>query len=234
MPTSNYSSRGGAQVRLIVLHTAEGARSYQALGNYWPVSNPPVSSHVGIDDTPGVIGEYVKPGYKAWTVSNANPVSVNAEQCAFASWSPAEWNQHPVMLQNAAAWIAEEAARFAIPIQRLTPTEAQTNGRGVCQHVDLGAWGGGHHDCGPNYPMDRVLGMARGAKPSPPQPPAPEWQDCPMVIATTAAGGKWLIWGSWKTQIKNPDWLAKYKAAGAKEVNWSQEMIDRFPVAVAP
>jgi hypothetical protein len=34
----------------------------------------------------------------------------------------------------------------------------------VCQHSDLGAAGGGHHDCGPGYPFDRVLAMARDLK----------------------------------------------------------------------
>jgi hypothetical protein len=32
---------------------------------------------------------------------------------------------------------------------------------GVCQHVDLGAAGGGHHDCGSAYPFEAVLAMAR-------------------------------------------------------------------------
>ena len=44
------------------------------------------------------------------------------------------------------------------------------SGRGVCQHVDLGARGGGHHDCGPGFPMDRVLDMARGGIPTPTPP----------------------------------------------------------------
>jgi hypothetical protein len=89
-------------------------------------------------------------------------VAVQAELCAFAAWSPQEWDRHPTMLQNTAQWIAEEAAAFNIPITRLTPTQAQGNGRGVCQHADLGSWGGGHWDCGSGFPMDRVLQMARG------------------------------------------------------------------------
>jgi hypothetical protein len=79
------------------------------------------------------------------------------------------------MLQNCASWIAEEAAYFEIPITKLTASQAQGSGRGVCQHVDLGAGGGGHHDCGSAFTasiMDEVLNMARGG--SPVTPPTEE------------------------------------------------------------
>jgi N-acetylmuramoyl-L-alanine amidase len=162
IPSPNYSSRGGSGVRLIVLHTAEGARTIEELGNYFASSSSGVSSHVGADDKAGVIGEYVKRGNKAWTQGNANPVSVSIELCAFAGWSKAEWDKHPNMLENCARWIAEEAAYFGIPITKLSDSQAQGSGRGVCQHENLGSWGGGHWDCGGNFPMDRVLDMARG------------------------------------------------------------------------
>ena len=149
-------------MRLIVIHTAEGARTIEELGNFFASSSSGVSSHTGADDKAGVIGEYVKRGNKAWTQGNANPVAVSIELCAFAKWSPAEWDKHPNMLANCAAWIAEEAAAFGIPITKLTPQQAQGSGRGVCQHVDLGSWGGGHYDCGGSFPMDEVLEMARG------------------------------------------------------------------------
>jgi hypothetical protein len=69
------------------------------------------------------------------------------------------------MLANTAAWIAEEAARFDIPIVKLTAAQAQGSGRGVCQHIDLGSAGGGHVDCDygtGNFPIDDILAMARG------------------------------------------------------------------------
>jgi len=162
IPSPNYSSRGGADVRLIVIHTAEGARTYQELGNFFASSSSGVSSHTGIDDTPGVVGEYVRRDYKAWTAAGANPVAVQTELCAFAKWDAAEWSRHPNMLQNCAQWVAEEAAYFGIPITKLTSGQAQGTGRGVCQHADLGSWGGGHWDCGGSFPIDDVLDMARG------------------------------------------------------------------------
>jgi N-acetylmuramoyl-L-alanine amidase len=191
IPSPNYSSRGGAGVRLVVLHTAEGARTYQELGNFFANSGSGVSSQVGIDDTPDEIGEYVAPGNKAWTQGNANPVSVSAELCAFAEWSAAEWDRHPAMLVNAAAWIAEECARFSIPLQRLTPAEAQGSGRGVCQHVDLGAWGGSHWDCGPGFPLDDVIAVAAG-KPAH-GAPAEETEES-MILGDPKSGGVWVAY----------------------------------------
>jgi N-acetylmuramoyl-L-alanine amidase len=161
IPSPNYSSRGGASVRLIVIHTAEGATTIESLGNFFASSSAGVSSHTGADDKKGVIGEYVKRGNKAWTASNANPVAVQIELCAFASWSRDTWMQHPNMLENCTRWIAEEAAAFGIPITKLSASQAQGSGRGVCQHNDLGSWGGGHWDCGSGFPIDHVLDLAR-------------------------------------------------------------------------
>lgn len=182
IPSPNYSSRGGASVRLIVIHTAEGARTIESLGGYFQ-GNVSASSHTGADDKPNTVGEYVSRGNKAWTQANANPHSVALELCGFASWSTTEWDQHPHMLANCAAWIAEEAKHFGIPIERLSPSEAQGSGRGVCQHIDLGSGGGGHVDCGSGFPMDRVLEMARGSKP----PPPPE--EYMAIAAAVSASG---------------------------------------------
>jgi hypothetical protein len=196
----NYSSRGGTGVRIIVLHTAEGATTYQSLGSFFANPASQVSSHVGIDDTPGVIGEYVRADQKAWTAANANPYAVQAELCAFAAWSPADWDTHPVMLENTALWVAEEAARFGIPLRHSTD-------HGVCQHVDLGAAGGGHWDCGPSFPFGRVLEMAGGAPGSTPTPPpsgggsAPPFPGTLLSNFTTGHGTS-----TWQRQMAARGW----------------------------
>jgi hypothetical protein len=185
----NYSSRGGSSVRLVCLHTAEGARTYQDLGAFFASPNAGVSSHVGIDDTPGVVGEYVRRENKAWTAAGANPVAVQAELCAFASWNPDQWRLHATMLENTAQWVAEECARFGVPLVGLTASEAQGGASGVCQHADLGAWGGGHWDCGPAFPIDQVIAMAAGAR-----PPATSTKGREM-IASTDGDGYWTVTG---------------------------------------
>jgi hypothetical protein len=172
----NYSSRGGSAVRLIVLHTSEGAQTYQSLGSYFQ-GNVEASSHTGIDNAVrGTIGEYVKRGNKAWTQANANPVCVAAELCtpagAAASWNRDYWmSKQKTMLDNAADWVAEEAKAFGIPLVALSASQAQGGSKGVCQHRDLGSWGGGHSDCGNGFPMDYVLQKAGGSS-SAAQPPS--------------------------------------------------------------
>jgi len=190
IPSPNYSSRGGTKVRLIVLHTAEGATTYQSLGSFFKNPASQVSSHTGIDDTLGTIGEYVQRSGKAWTAANANPYSIQTELCAFANWSPSTWDQHPNMLQNCADWIAEEAKYFGIPIVRLTASQAQSGATGVCQHVDLGAMGGGHWDCGTNFPMDRVLSLAKGSTPPSPTPTPPTGKAPPFPYPNNNYLGK--------------------------------------------
>ena len=227
LPSPNYSSRGGAGVRLIVIHTAEGSKTYQSLGNYFASSSSGVSSHVGIDDTANTVGEYVKRGNKAWTASNANPVACQAELCAFAAWDSAEWHRHPNMLENCAAWIAEEAAAFGIPITKLNASQAQGSGRGVCQHVDLGSWGGGHTDCGSAFPIDEVIAMAGGQPapapgPSPTPPPAGKAPPFPLPSGYyygPASGPTESVSGQY------PPYGGPNGAAGLKQ--WQQQMAAR-------
>lgn len=184
MPSPNYSSRSESGVRLIVLHTAEGARTIESLGNFFASSSAGVSSQVGADDKVNTVGEYVKRANKSWTQSEFNPVATSMELCGFASWSTDEWmNNHKNMLDNCAKWIAEEAAHFGVPIVKLSTSEAQGSGRGVCQHIDLGARGGGHVDCGSGFPYDHVLDMARGGAGA----TSTEGED--MIASAVAANG---------------------------------------------
>jgi N-acetyl-anhydromuramyl-L-alanine amidase AmpD len=186
IPSPNYSSRGGSSVRLIVVHTAEGARTIESLGSFFQ-GNVSASSHTGADDKANTIGEYVRRDNKAWTQANANPYSVAIELCGFASWGPGEWDNHPNMLANCAAWIAEEAAHYGIPITKLNASQAQGSGRGVCGHNELGAAGGGHWDPGPDFPWDRVLDMARGGGAL---PELPEGVDMGQLVAVVQEDGR--------------------------------------------
>jgi hypothetical protein len=173
IPSPNYSSRGGS-VRLVILHTAEGALSIESLGSYFANPSSQVSSNVGIDDKANTVGEYVPANnsVKSWTQGNANPVCVSAELCAFAGWSRAEWDAHPAMLDNAAKWIAEECARFGVPCRYVGASDAQNGGTGVTDHAALGSWGGGHWDCGSSFPMAEVIAVAAGQAPSVPAGPS--------------------------------------------------------------
>jgi hypothetical protein len=208
IPSPNYSSRSGS-VRLIVLHTAEGARTIESLGGFFQ-GDVGASSHVGADDQPNTIGEYVRRENKAWTQSDFNNAAVSVELCGFAEWSTSEWrDNHPTMLENCAKWIAEEAAHFGIPITKLSASQAQGSGRGVCQHNDLGAGGGGHWDCGPNFPIDYVLDLARGGAAA-----GPTTEEENMIASCVAANGNFHVF---EADGKNLGYT--WQAKGA--TNWS-------------
>jgi hypothetical protein len=147
------------------------------LGNFFANSANEVSSHAGADDKVNTVGIYVQRADKAWTQADYNNQSVAIELCGFAEWSRAQWeNEHGNMLANTAAWLAEESAALGIPLVKLDASQAQGGGRGVCQHIDLGAGGGGHVDCDygtGNFPIDKVLSMATGGAPIAPSPTPP-------------------------------------------------------------
>ena len=222
IPSPNYSSRGGSGVRLIVLHTAEGARTIESLGSYFQ-GNVSASSHVGADDKVNTVGEYVSRPNKSWTQADYNSAAVSIELCGFASWSNEEWmSNHQNMLANCAQWIAEEAKYFGIPITRLSAAQAQSSGRGVCQHVDLGAGGGGHTDCGSGFPMDYVLDMARSGA-----GPTPESESGEMLASAIAANGSFHVFRA-KGKTVSYTWQKKGDTAwhggekGKGVAAWSQ------------
>jgi hypothetical protein len=210
IPSPNYSSRGGSPVRLIVLHTAEGARTIESLGSYFQ-GNVEASSHAGADDKPNTIGVYVERAAKAWTQADANPYCVSLELCGFAAWTAAEWDAHPDMVANAGAWMGEEAAAFGIPLRLLSGSEAQGGAAGVCDHAALGAADGGHWDVGSSFPWGAALEIAGGAAPpsTPTAPPggggslgtAPPYPGTPLVNFTAGGGA-----ATWQEAMKARGW----------------------------
>lgn len=145
--TPNRSARNGVKPRVIVLHSTEGA--YDGAVSWLCNSASQASAHVVVSKT-GESTRLVPDAEKAWHVASDNPFTLGIEQEGFAaqaSWPDAQ-------LETTAAWIAYWARKYDIPIVHSVT-------HGVCQHSDLGAAGGGHHDCGPAYPFDRVLLMAR-------------------------------------------------------------------------
>lgn len=203
IPSPNFSSRSGEPVRLIVLHTAEGARTIESLGGFFkgPVQ---ASSHCGADDKENTVGQFVRRANKAWAVAAYNSASVSLELCAFASWPTSEWMDHQNMLHNCAKWIAEESRMLGIPITRLSAGEAQGSGRGVCQHVDLGLAGGGHHDCGPGFPMEHVLELARGHKSTPTHHSSTPHPTFPGTLLRNPTSGHGAA--VWQDRMKHRGW----------------------------
>jgi len=185
-PSPNYSS--GSTKRLIVIHTMEGFTGPNGGSDcaIYFQGNVGASSQVCVDNNRGKAWECVSRSKGAWTQCNFNSVSVSIEQSGYASWSRDKWlNEREPQLRNVADWIAEEAKALGIPITRLNSTQAQSGGRGVCGHQDLGSAGCGHSDPGPNWPWDKVLEWAKGGS-----SPAPTGGDGDMAAAVAFYEGK--------------------------------------------
>lgn len=208
----NHSSRGGATVIWVVIHTAEGARTVESLGAYFAKTTTQASSHVGIDDNR--IEQYVDYSQAAWTLRNGNSRSDNAELCGFAAWSRDQWlNEHRHMLELAAQWIRERCQARGIPIRHLTPAQVAAGESGVIGHYDytLGARDGSHTDPGPGFPWDTVLGMAVTGGPTPAPQPAGR-----SVVDILAAGG-----------IQRPAEVVELAAAAGLELAAAATMLDK-------
>jgi len=214
IPSPNFSA-GRTQSRLLVIHSAEGALTYQALGAFFANPAAQVSSHVGIDDSDS-IGEYVKPDRMSWTAFAGNQWGLHAELCGFAAWSRAQWLEHPTMLVNTAEWLAEEAARYAIPLVKVGAADIIAGKSGICGHVDLtqaGA-GGNHWDPGPGFPWDVILERLRAAPvttpvtaPAPaPAPPAPPVSQVPPFPGTCQQGSTGAAVRAFQSRLAARGW----------------------------
>lgn len=157
------SARGSRPTRLVTIHTAEGAKSARALGSYFYDDDTQASSHVGIDAAE--VLQYVAYDRAAWTLRSGNPISDNAELCAFARWTRAQWlstgtvdgcaNPRQI-LRNAAYWARSRALARGIPLQRLTPVQVGQGTWGLIDHYSwtVGMKDGTHTDVGTGFPWD--------------------------------------------------------------------------------
>jgi N-acetyl-anhydromuramyl-L-alanine amidase AmpD len=160
IPSPFHSARGTQKVRLVVVHTAEGASTVEALGAWFQKSSTQASSHAGIDDNR--VETYVPYTRSAWTLRSGNAISDNVELCGWARWSREEWLSHDKMIRLTAAWIRGRCIARNIPIRKLTPAQVAGGQAGVIGHVDwtVGMRDGSHTDPGPKFPWDIVIDLA--------------------------------------------------------------------------
>ena len=162
----NRSSRGGASISLIVLHTTEGhnvsgLNDLKGLGSWFDNPSAQASSHVG-NDAEGHDARYVPDHDKAWTQASYNRVALSIEQIGFASTNRKEWfSKARHQLANTAKWIAYWSKTHHVPIRRAWTRNGYVIRSGIATHKQLGVAGGGHHDPGTAYPMQYVLWFAR-------------------------------------------------------------------------
>lgn len=157
------SSRNGARVIWVALHTAEGSRRTGDLYAFFD-RNQNASSHAGADGI-GLSDGWVDINRSAWTLLNGNPRSVNLEMCGFARWTREQWLSTGTvdgvvnprnMVRNAALWARRMCDTFGVPRRKLTPAQVGRGESGVLMHWDysLGTGDGDHWDIGDGFPWD--------------------------------------------------------------------------------
>lgn len=182
LPVSNFRTGRRTRVRLLALHTTEGALTMASLAAFQRrMGNS--SYHAGSDDD--LIAYMVNRSNEAWHLRNGNPMADGFVMCAFARWSEQEWLDHPTMLENCAWWLASCARERGLPLRHLTLAQAgdavrnRNHPGGVIAHWDYtrATSDGTHWDCGSNFPWTQVLTRARaiqgGRAPAPGQPAPP-------------------------------------------------------------
>ncbi len=158
----NQSSRNGAPIRLIVVHSTESdnvkgsSRDLVNVADFLCRPSTQASSNV-IVDSDGHSARLVADGAKAWAQMGFNSWALSIEQIGRAAsehWTPAE-------IQEAARWVARWNKLHRVPIQRGSVAGGRVVHAGVVTHKSLGQAGGGHVDPGGNYPLDAMLRLAR-------------------------------------------------------------------------
>jgi hypothetical protein len=149
VPSPNYSLRGGAAVRLFVVHDCEG--SYAGSVGWFAQVRSQVSAHLVLRKDGLEATQCVPMDRKAWHACAANPYSDSLELEGFEKdgFGDAE-------LDAAAAIVAWGLIRRGLPCRWAEHGE----GEGFCSHYDLGAAGGGHFD----ITTDRAVWLAFAAR----------------------------------------------------------------------
>jgi peptidoglycan hydrolase-like protein with peptidoglycan-binding domain len=135
VPSPNYSPTLIAH-DLIIVHMMEGGYA----GSVAWLCKPSVgaSAHLLMSEDGSEVTQLVPLQFKAWAECSFNGCGVSLEIPGFTAQGipTARWSEAARIV----AWLCQA---YAIP-----PVWAQGGqGRGVCQHHDLGAAGGGHVDC---------------------------------------------------------------------------------------
>jgi len=134
----NFSSRKGADVRLIVYH--ETAGHYRSDVSWLCNPKADASAYFVVREDGGEVTQLVRLRDKAWTQAWYNPVSVGVEH----SNVTAKGYSTEAQLRASARIFGWLLNLYDLP----TRWARGGVGAGVCRHLDLGAAGGGHTQCG--------------------------------------------------------------------------------------
>ncbi|AMS01732.1 endolysin [Mycobacterium phage Brocalys] len=195
--SANDSVRSGKPT-MFLIHTQEGGGGDSAAENLakWFQNSNDVSYHYTISqasDGGVTVVDCVDTDRAAWSVGNANSISINL--CfagSRASWTREQWMAQKNAIDVAAYLAVQDAKKYGFAPMVVPPP--YTNGRpGISDHrwvTDVFKWGT-HTDVGAGFPWDyfteRVNHWANGGDTPAPEPPKakrfPEdWTDRELLI----------------------------------------------------
>jgi hypothetical protein len=226
VPSPNYSLRGGAAVRLFVVHDCEG--SYAGSVGWFAQVRSQVSAHLVLRKDGLEATQCVPMDRKAWHACAANPYSDSLELEGFEKdgFSDAE-------LDAAAAIVAWGLHRRGLPCRWAEHGE----GAGFCSHYDLGPAGGGHFD----ITTDRNVWLAFAARVEAAYVAfsaalLPDWalDDLPPLHAVSVPPAAPIGWTPSGTIRKESGELPGAPPLGS--ILWTQEKLValKIPVALSP
>ncbi|AOT23688.1 lysin A [Mycobacterium phage MitKao] len=203
---NRYHPRGLGDPRWIVVHTQEGGRTARDLAAYLAQKSSQVSYHVVVDDRE--VLKVVAEGDAPWAAAGANKYAFHICMAgSYASWSRNKWldvdtsdgKNEDLQLTKTAHVIAWWCDKYGIPPVWIGGRNIPPWGLdGVCGHGDLGAWGGGHTDPGPNFPRDELMRRVNQFLAGTELPPLPT----PPPV--TVPGTKPDQYGDWMLYRGNP------------------------------
>jgi hypothetical protein len=124
-----------------------------------------------------------------------NTGSVGIELCDPQKGPESRWDDedHRGMLRLAADLVRRVAARWDVPLRRLTVADLKAGRRGICGHVDVSRAFGqtDHTDPGSGFPWGEFMHVVNGDDPSPTPKPQPNpTEDAVKKLPTLRQGDK--------------------------------------------
>lgn len=146
----NQSTRAGAKIDLLVYHETAG---HYAGDLDWLCNPAAQASATGVlREDGGELTQLVPIKMKAWAQADFNPRAVGIEH---SNITPKGYSTEQQLRESARlfAWLATV---LQIPVR----ISRGGHGPGICRHLDLGAAGGGHTQCGMgDHDFQRWMGM---------------------------------------------------------------------------
>lgn len=160
------ANRSAAQIKWIVVHSMEipeKGTTAESCARMFATTSRPASAHYCVDNNSVV--QCVRDKDIAYAARGGNSYGLHIEHAGFASQRKKDWLDEfsQDMLVVSAKLAAKKAARYGIPIRKLSVQDVRAGKRGFCGHIEItNAFKlSTHWDPGPDFPMDAWLVMVK-------------------------------------------------------------------------